>query len=112
MSAALSGELNPTSGLYEGGQRVPAFFIDSLTRDGMSGSPVVCRRVGGWKEKQRDGSEITINGTAHDFIGVYSGRLPGREFEAALGLCWKAALVEEICADGVLSRHPYYFGGK
>jgi len=34
-----------------GGHTLPAFFIDSLTREGMSGSPVFASHTGNWNIK-------------------------------------------------------------
>jgi hypothetical protein len=95
-----------------GDQRVKAFFLDGRTRPGMSGSPVFAQFIGNWDLKDpymeldydapdfwtRD--DVVLNHTAMEFIGVYSGRLGGgHEEDAALGLCWKKEVIDEICAQ-------------
>jgi hypothetical protein len=63
----------------------------------MSGSPVYAMEKGAWMpDGKTDISDLTF-GKAHDFLGVYSGRIHAEdEFKAQLGLVWKAAAVEEI----------------
>ena len=46
-NVTLGGRLSGYGGL-KGGRRIPAFFIDTLTRAGMSGSPVFARYHGAW----------------------------------------------------------------
>ena len=45
--ATIGGQISQTGGL-QGGLEVPAFFIDSQTREGMSGSPVFGSYTGAW----------------------------------------------------------------
>jgi S1-C subfamily serine protease len=52
----------------------PIFLIDATTRGGMSGSPVVLRLTGGFR--QNNGNRmIAMAGTSTKFLGVYSGRI-------------------------------------
>ena len=73
----------------------PAFLIDTATREGMSGSPVVYVRNSG---------VVTIGRGFHptrhvEFVGVYSGRHVGRnEIEAQLGIVWKPEIIRDILA--------------
>lgn len=93
------------------GRRLPAFFLDGYTRQGMSGSPVFARFRGMWDAKDpykaidlddpdfwnRD--DVNIFGSeATEFIGIYSGRIPEIEGEAALGLCWTKDAIAQICS--------------
>lgn len=73
----------------------PAFLIDTATRQGMSGSPVVYVRNSG----------IVTLGVGFvpdryvEFVGVYSGRHVGRnEIEAQLGIVWKPEIIIDILA--------------
>jgi hypothetical protein len=72
----------------------PAFLIDTATREGMSGSPVVYVR----------NSDITGYGGSRphrhvEFVGVYSGRHVGRnEIQAQLGIVWKPEIIRDILA--------------
>ncbi|MFT3972346.1 MAG: hypothetical protein QM699_02505 [Amaricoccus sp.] len=79
-----------------GGINLPAFFIDSLTRGGMSGSPVFVA----------NNNESTSSRRYH-FVGAYSGRIEGRENEAALGICWKRNTIREIVSGNKLGNHPH-----
>lgn len=90
---------------------LPAFFLDGYTREGMSGAPVFARYRGTWDVKDpykpvdpddpsfwnRD--DVAIFGSeATEFIGIYSGRIPEKEGEAALGLCWRKDAIEQVCS--------------
>ncbi len=102
--------------------RIPAFFLDSLTRPGMSGSPVFARYQGPWDLDdpyrrvnpeetgfwERD--DIVLSGHATQFVGCYSGRVGRTENEAALGLCWRSDVIEAICQGGRLGRNPHFVG--
>jgi hypothetical protein len=70
-------------------------LVDSASRPGMSGSPVIRRSWG--THATSDGSTI-MNGTMETkFVGVYSGRLATSDpLDAQLGLVWPASYVSEI----------------
>jgi hypothetical protein len=75
---------------------LPRFYIDTATREGMSGSPVYAQEVGYWlPEGETDQSKAVI-GKGRRFVGVYSGRLNAEdEFKAQLGIVWKeSALID------------------
>lgn len=87
---------------------LPAFFIDSQTRPGMSGSPIIAQYTGTWDRADPyktptldDGlrtnlDDVVFGGTAMEFIGCYSGRIESTELEAGLGICWRKDVIEEI----------------
>lgn len=112
----IGGEISDVGGLA-GGQTIPAFFIDSQTRPGMSGSPVFACFTGTWDTtnpykspevadlRQRP-DDIILAGTATQFVGCYSGRVGSSEHQAALGLCWRADVIEDICAAKVRAQNP------
>jgi trypsin-like peptidase len=83
---------------------LPRFYIDTATREGMSGSPVYAQEVGYWlPEGETDPEKGTI-GKGRRFVGVYSGRLGAEdEFKAQLGIVWKesalVSLVESVRPD-------------
>ena len=82
--------------------KVPKLLIDSMTREGMSGSPVIAQYVGVYKENPENPDLFDWIGTGRKFLGIYSGRLLGQdEFEAQLGIVWKASLINEIITSGV-----------
>ena len=115
----LSGKLSDHGGL-RGGIRVPAFFIDSQTRAGMSGSPVFARYQGPWDMRdpyrkvdpdepgfwKRD--DVALWGSqGTQFVGCYSGRVGAIENEAALGLCWRTDVIETICHGKKPGNNPH-----
>lgn len=72
-------------------QDLPCFLIDSRTRQGQSGSPVIGYETGTYSTTQ--GSLIVGAGAAEQFFGVYSGRIAE---ESDLGVVWKSSAVREI----------------
>lgn len=107
-------------GGLEGGTRVPAFFVDSQTRRGMSGSPVFARYIGSWDGRDPyrktdpfedpdflDREDYFVSAVGTEFVGCYSGRVLAREDGAAVGLCWRRDIVEEICSAGQVGQHPH-----
>ena len=76
---------------------LPSFIIDTATREGMSGSPVIARATGGYA--RAGGGGVLSGGTFSQFLGVYSGRYVGKIDEAHLGIVWKAVVIEQIIDD-------------
>lgn len=76
---------------------LPLFYVDTASRPGMSGSPVV-------QHTRRAIALTTSKGSRVDrfraeFVGVYSGRIVAKDsLDAQLGLVWKARTVDEIIA--------------
>lgn len=70
-------------------------FVDTASRSGMSGSPVIRRS---WNtHSMANGGTVMNGGTGTKFVGVYSGRLASSDpLDAQLGLTWPAFLVPEI----------------
>lgn len=87
----------------ESGTSSPKFLVDTATRSGMSGSPVILRYRGFYKNNQSSAplSGEDWLGEGDMFVGVYSGRLGKSEVEAQLGIVWKAHLIDEIIDAGV-----------
>ena len=116
----IGGQPSDIGGLI-GGKNLPAFFIDSQTREGMSGSPVFASYTGNWdlsdpyksidwdnKEIwQRD--DIILWDTRMEFIGCYSGRIGANEQQAALGLCWRKDVIHKICSVKVRAKNPHNY---
>lgn len=105
-------------GLQEGIQ-LPAFFIDSQTREGMSGSPVFAQFIGSWDNSEPykpltmdepgfwEREDIAIFGSiGREFVGCYSGRVGTNEEGAALGLCWREDVIKEVC-NGRQAQNPH-----
>lgn len=76
--------------------QLPKFLIDTATRSGLSGSPVIMQRDGvhGFSGGAIKGDEII--GRIRNFVGVYSGRIGDNELKAQLGIVWKAKVIDEI----------------
>ena len=84
-------------GIAIGGQ--PFFYVDTASRPGMSGSPVILRSWGGYHTV--GGRQVITAGPATKFIGVYSGRIGAQdELQAQLGIVWRADLIDEIISAG------------
>lgn len=75
-----------------------AFLIDATTREGMSGSPVVARALGGHITSK--GFQIHT-GLVTRFLGIYSSRLPK---DAELGCVWKPSLIREVLDRAVATQ--------
>jgi trypsin-like peptidase len=86
--------------------QLPKLFIDTATRPGLSGSPVIMRRVGihGMKGDKPTGSEMI--GQIQSFLGIYSGRVGADELKAQLGIVWKARVLSEIINSRCLANEP------
>jgi Trypsin-like peptidase domain len=73
----------------------PAFLVDSLTREGMSGSPVVVRTVG--TALMENGAMESSPSIYSRFVGVYSGRYGADDqLGPQLGRVWHTRLIDEI----------------
>ncbi len=78
----------------------PYMLIDTASRPGMSGSPVISRS---WGTHQLEGGNLALGGSsvATRFIGVYSGRLATNDpIDVQLGLVWPANFIADIIAGG------------
>ena len=73
---------------------LPRFLIDSRTRPGQSGSPVILYREAGLTTNAA-GEHVVIPGPHERFVGVYSGRISE---QSDLGIVWKPRVVREIVA--------------
>ncbi len=71
---------------------LPRFLIDSRTRPGQSGSPVILFNDTGVSVGVRGGIGVGV-GLVEDFIGVYSGRINA---DSDLGYVWKASALRDI----------------
>ena len=74
---------------------LPKFYIDTATKKGMSGSPVIQkeRRTVALMDKDKITSRFRVN-----FIGVYSGRVieAKNKFDTQIGIVWKKSCIDEI----------------
>jgi len=78
---------------------LPCFLVDSMTRPGQSGSPVIVYRTNGYVT---EGGNIGNNGIpGRRFVGIYSGRVNEK---SDLGFVWKSSALIEIL--GAKKRGP------
>lgn len=77
---------------------LPCFLIDSRTRRGQSGSPVVAYRGPADSAHLANGAIVVGHGVMVRMLGVYSGRIND---ESDLGKVWKVPALREIIASGV-----------
>lgn len=82
----------------EPGTSSPTYLVDTATRSGMSGSPVLFRYRGFYKNDPQSTAPADDDwfGEGDMFAGVYSGRLGASSLEAQLGVVWKPHLIDEI----------------
>lgn len=76
--------------------QLPKILIDTATRPGLSGSPVIYQRIGIHKLKNGISQPDSIFGRIRGFLGVYSGRIGKGEEMAQLGIVWKKKVIDEI----------------
>jgi len=86
--------------------RLPKLFIDTATRPGLSGSPVIMQRVGIHGMDGKQVTPSTVIGRIRSFLGVYSGRIGSDELKAQLGIVWKARVISEIIEGRVFGKAP------
>src|ERR1700722_88193 len=84
--------------------KLPKMLIDTATRPGFSGSPVIMQRLGihGKAGEALKGDEII--GRIRNFIGIYSGRVDRETEQAQLGIVWKARVINEIIDAAILGN--------
>ncbi len=71
----------------------PRFLVDSRTRSGQSGSPVIAYSPAGAATHVATGGLATLDHDLEEFFGVYSGRINDR---SDLGIVWKKQLICDI----------------
>lgn len=77
---------------------IPYFYIDTTTREGMSGAPVIFYSINGNYKTPK--SHVLASGQTYKFIGIYSGRdCAGEPYLAQLGKVWKKELIDKIIKE-------------
>jgi hypothetical protein len=85
-------------------EQLPKILIDTATRSGLSGSPVIMQRVGIHGMVGPMPTDDTVFGRIRSFLGIYSGRIGKDEFKAQLGIVWKASVIMEIIEGKVYGK--------
>jgi hypothetical protein len=83
------------------------YLIDSATRRGMSGSPVVVRHSGIFgvgAGGAMTGAEVI--GTVERFVAIYSGRIGDDELGGQLGRAWQANVLDDVLTLETRGEHP------
>jgi S1-C subfamily serine protease len=83
---------------------LPVMLIDTATREGMSGGPVIAVKSGGYMTESGD---QVLGSSGSRFVGVYSGRLGKDEMAAQLGVVWKAVLIEPIIRGKIKGQSSF-----
>jgi hypothetical protein len=88
---------------------LPCLLVDSRTRPGQSGSPVIAYRPSGYQTE--DASMVLTGQAAERFVGVYSGRI---NQESDLGFVWNAEALLDILngQTRVRCRHRGHCGTR
>lgn len=77
---------------------LPGFLIDSATRPGLSGSPVVAKFENPtWDHR---GGKLTLQGSRLGLCGLYTFRLTGDVDSAQLGMVWSVAAIKDTIDNG------------
>jgi len=79
---------------------LPKLYVDTATKEGMSGAPVFLAS-NGFVHREDPSIRAIANGIVHRFIGVYSGRVGDSALEAQLGIVWKESALMDILESGV-----------
>jgi hypothetical protein len=81
-------------------KNVPMFYIDSSTKSGMSGSPVIMKVT--TSVPLESGDLVVTPGRKTRFLGVYAGRdaVTKDESEMQIGRVYKSSVIEEIILGG------------
>lgn len=79
-------------------------YVDTATREGMSGSP--CLAISNWRHYRLDREtgkvEVIEQPLSWRLVGIYSGRkLASDAFEAQIGVVWTENLLRDILRRGV-----------
>lgn len=84
------------------GKELPVFYINSLGKSGLSGSPVIIRTFGNYNKKNYD-YEV-VGGLQERFMGIYSGRLLLKREDTQSDICkvWKPIVINQILSNNFL----------
>lgn len=75
---------------------LPLMYVDTATREGMSGAPVFASESGTWWPEGKKAPNDMVFGLGRRFLGVYSGRIGEDAFLAQLAMVWKERAIIEI----------------
>jgi len=80
---------------------LPRLLVDTATKEGMSGSPVVVQFTGVHAKEPGQLAGDDWIGSGRAFLGIYSGRIASSsQLEAQLGFVWRAEAILETVQSG------------
>lgn len=83
---------------------LPKTLVDTASREGMSGSPVIFKRQGLHGLIEGNLADNSILGQISGFVGIYSGRIKESgdvdNLKAQLGIVWNKSIIQEIVDEG------------
>lgn len=85
---------------------LPKVLVDTATRQGMSGSPVIAVLRRGVILPNGKFDQDAFFGQGYKLLGVYSGRIGEDELGVQLGVVWKARVIDEIIEGGRRGTDP------
>ncbi len=84
---------------------LPKMLVDTSSRSGMSGSPVMLyeKRAMGITDKASDQPGAKFSRFLMKLVGVYSGRIgvDDENIKAQLGVVWKSSVIDEIISQKI-----------
>ncbi|WP_428339850.1 trypsin-like peptidase domain-containing protein [Mycobacterium sp.] len=88
------------------GQELPLFLVDSRTREGQSGAPVIFFRPPNTLFLSEQQQLSYTKGSQSKLLGVYSGRAFAKDDTGSsdLGFCWRISEVRTICTKQVRAK--------
>lgn len=92
--------------------QLPKILIDTATRPGLSGSPVIYQRIGVHNIVNGAMTDDSLIGRIRGFLGIYSGRIGQGEIHAQLGIVWKKDVIEEIINGQTRGNIDFQTGKK
>lgn len=90
--------------------KMPKILVDTATRPGLSGSPVIYQRSGIHNMINGILNNDTILGSIRSLLGVYSGRIGKGEIHAQLGIVWKKKVINEIIEGNTFGNIEFQKG--
>ncbi|MFT6599465.1 MAG: hypothetical protein ACJATD_000296 [Alloalcanivorax sp.] len=94
------------SSVRDGWNQEPKFLIDSASKSGMSGSPVLYYNPNG--QVKILGSTYQFNQDVAILAGIYVGRIAvNGEQDPQIGTVWKSSVIEKIIEAKIFERLPH-----
>ena len=95
------------SSVQTGWNREPKFLIDSASKAGMSGSPVIHYSRNG--QIQIEGSIYAFDHEVSILVGIYVGRIGiDGDADPQIGTVWNQSVIEEIIQGRCFENHPFH----